>query len=665
MRTKPSQSEQNSKALEGLRESLRSRALIHDENVQKLLETAYNCYGTGVFNSVAKRLELILEAYNKNASRKPDSFRPYAPSTLLSQGQLHIADQMDGIPFLIDPNKLVTGLIVFGPQGSGKSRLISNLCTQIQNLSPSVTITIIDPKFGFRGIPNFKHINLAKASFDLTPPANIDQSNFIYEFIPILANSCGLIFGLDFLNQAIDITLSKLYQTSERAICLEDILESLKKIKTNNFRLVGYLDAAKTALSLILGKQNLFSCRKGLSLEWLFSRNTILNARSLTHEMQCKVFVLFLLFYLYQSCKNQPEIKELRHILIIDDSTRFIGGNNSYQSQRTSQLGHILAVLRASGIACIFATQLPAQVDKSVLSLSRNMVVVGNVNGEENLKVIQNFMSLTINQKNDILRFKTRESAIFISGSAWSYPVHGWIPLVEDYQGDVSSEVKLEIVRWRSLDELRQEVARKVEPKIDPPKAKMPNNKLVWNCINHPFDKVRARVDRLEISMREYEAEKNANVQDGYLIYSTSGKTVYLIPTKKAFDLFEQPCPYQRSTSIEHSFYVSLAVHILKRDSSLRVEAETPVGKKGSTIDITAISKSGEMTAFEVTISTSNLLSNATKLQDLAYQKIVWLTKDSATAKAVKSYFNKSRTLPDELINRFEYIHFSKFEKRS
>jgi len=144
-----------------------------------------------------------------------------------------------------------------------------------------------------------------------------------------------------------------------------------------------------------------------------------------------------------------------------------------------------------------------------------------------------------------------------------------------------------------------------------------------------------------------------------------SGKSVYLIATSKAYDKFSYPCPYERSTSIEHAFYVQLAAHILKKDTMLsKVQPETPIGSKGTTIDVTTIDKSGNMTAYEVTLSTSNLSSNASKLQDTAYKRIVWLCRDADTAKAVKAYFNKSTSLPLELISKFEYVHFSKFTKR-
>jgi len=675
---KPSQSDKHGRELEALRGALDARALLHRPDVQGLLKTAYACYSQAIFDSVTKRLRLVLDDYNTTAKRQPDSFRPYGPKSLLSQGDLHLLDQMDNLPFLIDPNKLTTGTLVLGPQGSGKSRLITGLCHELLRIRPHVHITILDPKYGFKDLPNFRHINLSTLSLDLKSPPNVNQNSFIYEFMPILADTCSLIYGLAFLNQAVDISLSQLQryteQTDEKTtLCLRDIYEALLSIKVTNFRQVGYHDAAKTALSLILGKQELLSCRGGLPLEWLFSENTVINARSLTNEMQCKIVVTFLLFWLYQRSRNLPETKEIKHVIIIDDATRFIGTANQFGGQkRTSPLGHILAVLRSAGICCIFATQLPAQIDPAVLSLSRNMIVIGNINGEENLRVIQSFMSLTPDQKAAILRFQTREMLAFVSGSVWPYPVHGWAPFVEDLpaQNLPCEDLKDMVIPWHSLTEIQQKEPARTEPptvaNAEQPASDIrgPADKLTYDCITYPFDKAKGHAERMN-SFREYEAAKTKAVQNGYLIPSQSGKSLYLIPTMKAYDKFSQSCPFKRCVSIEHGFYVHLATHLLKTDRNLsKVQVETPLGSKGATIDVTTTDKAGAMTAYEVTLSTSNLLSNATKLQDTAYAKIVWLCRDAATAKAVQAYFNKSSALPKEFLARFTCTHFSKFSRQ-
>ena len=683
MRVQLSQFDKESQELIALEKELRSKTLIFRSDVQGLLKTANATFSQAIYDSVTNRLRLILELHKTECTRKPDPFRPYGPQQFLSKGSLHLLDQIDDVRFKIDPDKLITGMLIIGPQGSGKSRFIANLCAEFTRVKPNAVITLIDPKNGFINLPNFRHIDSDNISLDSTAPSNANQNNFTYEFMPILASICSLIFGLDFLNQAVDIALSQLQQYvnqtgKETALCLRDIYEALLIIKPKNFREIGYHSAAKTALSLILGKQNLFSCRKGLSLERLFGENTVINARSLTNEMQCKVLLIFLLYWLYQRARNLPETKEIKHIVIIDDATRFVGVANQYDAQkRTSPLGHILAVLRAAGIAVVFATQLPAQIDPAALSLSRSMAVVGNINGEENLRVIQSFMSLTPEQKNSILRFQTREILAFVSGSAWPYPIHGWVPFVEDLptQNIPSTDYSSMITPWHSLTEIPQKESEQVSasetPAVPKPnKNEQPNlknsvDKLTWECLTFPDDKVTGHIKRLNMSVRVYDVTKNAAIQEGYLLHSESGKSVYLIPTKKAYEKFNLPCPYERSASIEHSFYVQLAANTLKKDSKLsKVQIETAIGSKGSTIDVTTIDKSGKMTAYEITLSTSNLLSNAAKLQDTAYEKIVWLCKDAATANAVKAYFNKTTVLPGDLSKKFEYLHFSKFNSQ-
>ena len=219
-----------------------------------------------------------------------------------------------------------------------------------------MNITVIDPKNGFGNLRGFNHVNLADESLDLRPPSNTSAYSFIFEFLPMLASVCSLIYGLDLVNQATDIACAQLqaYVTQtgiHTALCLRDIREALNMVKVSNFRLVGYLDAAKTAFSLVLGRNSLFSCRKGLSLDWLFSRNTVINARCLTSEFQCKTFVIYLIYWLYQQAKDLPESKTIRHVIIIDDAMRFVGSADRFANQKTvSQLGHMLAVLRSTGI---------------------------------------------------------------------------------------------------------------------------------------------------------------------------------------------------------------------------------------------------------------------------------------------------------------------------
>ena len=683
MRIKPSQYPENQQEFFALKNKLRNeKHLIHKPAVQKWLKLANDTWDIKYYNLAMFQLNLLLKFHNEQEMCTPDEFRPYCPESLSRTGLLHIVDQMDGLPIFIDHNKLVTGLGIIGPQGSGKSFEIIDLCYKNRQIDPTIKITIIDPKGGFSNLASFLHIDLREASFDLISSENTSLEVLVYDLMPILADTVGLIYSLDLLNQAADIALAQrqcyINQTGiDPGLSLRDILEALKTIKVSTFRKGGYYDAVTTALSLMLGRQNLFSCRKGISLEWLFGHNVVLNAQCLTHTMQCQFFAVYLLFWLYQRARFARSTNQLKHLIIIDDATRFIGKTEGQfdGNRRTSPLGHILAVLRESGVCLAYATQLPAQIDPAVLSLTRNVLVIGNINSEDNLKVIQGIASLTDEQRTAIPRFKTRQTLAFISGLNWAYPIHGWTPNVDvsNYMTDNPQKPALNIIPWHSLTDIPQQ-AQSVQsssgddpPATEPaanerhaPQALQSVDKLVLHCINNPFVKAGDHADNMA-SHREYDAVKTQAVQEGLLLQSSCGKSLYLIPTKLAYEKFAAEFPYERTVSIEHSFYVQLTGHILKKYTALMVRTETPVGTKGAAIDVTTTDKSGNMTAIEVTLSTSNLSSNASKLQDTAYKKIVWLCRDADTVKAVKAYFNKSTTLPLELTSKFVCVHFSKW----
>jgi hypothetical protein len=665
MRVAVSKIEKNARKLKAIEKELRSKEkLLYTPEVKILLKAANETFSNRIFKSATDQLRNILDCDNADDIRKPDSFL-YGPPQLIDQGTLHLLDQMDGVKFSVDPAKLVTGMLILGPQGAGKSRFFRNLYYQISQNNPDVKFLLIDPKNEFSDLSGSRHLDLSKLSFDLSAPSGIDQERFISEFMPILADSTSVIFGLTYYTRAVDVALSQLHQHGgDTNLCLKDIYEAILTFNPKSFREQGYRDSSKTGLSQMLGSSDLFSCRKGLPLSWLFQENTVLMSRCLTSELQCRGILIFLLYWVYQKYRDSPKTKKLRHVIFVDDATRFVGSPNNYQSEkRTSPLGHILAVLRSAGVAVVFASQIPGQIDPAVLALSRNLAVVGNITGNANLRVIRGCMSLDYDQEGSILGFKRREALVFVSDSPWPRPVHGWVPFVPDERGgDVEfTDCSDMIVPWHSLTEVSQSETPKPIKQVSNVNTAL--DKLLLDCIHYPYSKVREHIDRTKMSVRGYETTMNSALQDGYLLHSTSGKSVFLIPTKKAFEKFGMPNPYERCASVEHSFYVGLAVHLLKQYPGMKVKPETPIGQKGAAIDATFINSKGEMVAIELTLSLDNLMSNASKLLDTSYKKIIWLTKDAATAKAVRAYFNKITSLPNEFIDKFEYVHFSSFAK--
>ena len=99
------------KELLELEAELRARHLLYDPAVRWLM-------GKAVLVSkksrqwVIHKLRMRLEAESIEDIRSGDVFRPLAPKELLCQGDLHLLNQVDGVPWRIPLNALTRGALI-------------------------------------------------------------------------------------------------------------------------------------------------------------------------------------------------------------------------------------------------------------------------------------------------------------------------------------------------------------------------------------------------------------------------------------------------------------------------------------------------------------------------------------------------------------------------
>jgi len=685
--------------LRQIEEELRQTNLIFRNDIQVLLKVAYCTRDPAILTSVVHRIGVALDAYEVQEIRTPDAFRPYGPEYLLSQGNILLLVQQDGVTWLVPVDSLLTGVLLVGPQQSGKTRLIVNLCREIHAIDPTIVITVIDPKDTFKSFKSVLHArywDMSSMAFALSPPAGTHEEDFVLEFIPPLADTAGLVYGTEVLTEAALIALDQLdnyrkHTGRDSELCLRDIYVSLPLVKgTSSGRRQGYREAAQTALRRILGEKSLFCCRRGISMEELFSRNTILGGRSLTDDMQCRALALLLLYWQFQHYRHEPETNRLRHLIICDDGTRWFGtaGDQFAAASRTSPLAHILALLRSTGVGLAVATQLPALLDPSLLALSRTMVAVGPTSGSQHLKVVSDFMHLEDEQAKAVTRLSTREAIGFAPNTAYKEPVHGWVPWVDDPPASILHEpsptaADLGIEPWHHLADL---------PPASPPRpisptptgnitSQVPTNaptgqsgmvqempdvqNVVYDCVCRPFDSVSARVKRLGLSGRAFEQAKRAAISTGWIAPFQAGQTLYLIATEKAFATFKRPCPYAgRRVSLDHSYAVSLTEFLLRRTQNYQeVRCEVALADKGATSDLVAIRRNGTLEAWEVCLTTSHVLANIAKYAHSAH-RVVLLARTFELSAAIKGMV-KGSGLDPELVARVEYMHLSQLLRQA
>jgi hypothetical protein len=192
--------------------------------------------------------------------------------------------------------------------------------------------------------------------------------------------------------------------------------------------------------------------------------------------------------------------------------------------------------------------------------------------------------------------------------------------------------------------------------------------KLLWDMLVFPYSTITVRIRRGAVtSARAFEQAKHEGIERGLIIESAAGAAVYLIPTVAAYKLFNMPCPFdERNVSIQHSYYRGLAAFLLGKDPANKsVHQEMKLGQKGHTIDVLTVDHNSARTAYEVTLSTNNVLSNIQKYQAISdsIARIVLVCRDYRLKEACKSLCRESGLNPD-LLAKLDYMHFSQLLQR-
>lgn len=428
-----------------LENELRQRNLIYDPDVQWLIEKA--AFSNDNNRQWARdKIKLILESERIQDKRSGNPFRPLAPPQLLSQGQLHLFNQVDGTAWMVPVDALTRGMLVTGPQGGGKTRLLIWIAKQLSGLEPPIPFFILDPKLGLKEWADYLgaiYIDVSEISIDLSPPPGLTYQQWLPSLMPQLGEIVGVIYGVELLQEVATICIELrdryIKETNKSTeISLIDLYQAIPFVSgVSSGRRAGYRDALSTGLSRILsGSGDLFRCRKGIDLATLFNHNVILGCRSLTDDFAVKFLAFYLLYYLYESERFSPPSDKLKRVLIIDDATRFLAARAGFEAASvTSSFTHIFSHLRSSGNGVISATQVPHLADPGVLALSHTVVCVGGLHHSEDTKLLSQMMSLDERQRLAVTQIARREAIGICAGSAWPKAVHGYTVEVPDLRG--------------------------------------------------------------------------------------------------------------------------------------------------------------------------------------------------------------------------------------
>jgi len=188
--------------------------------------------------------------------------------------------------------------------------------------------------------------------------------------------------------------------------------------------------------------------------------------------------------------------------------------------------------------------------------------------------------------------------------------------------------------------------------------------KVLLDTLVYPYDGIRVRIQRLNMSVRAFEKAKLEGCEKGLILESAAGRTVHVVPLPKTFEAFGFPCPYKRDVSTEHSFYEGWGQYLLQQDpANKKVHTEWRLGTSGSTADIVTVGHDGLHRAYEVTLSVGNCLSNAAKYTHTDFVQIIFLCRDHKAREAAKACCREGGLDP-RLWMKLDFMQFSALVRR-
>jgi len=411
--------------------------LWEDVSIQRKFKLARLGTTTKTRNKFRIELLQLIENYKDRAMELDDPFMPYPTASQILNGGVgvHILNQYNNnISLYADPYSYCLLWLVLGPQGGGKS---SASFYQLRQLN--VPILILDPKGTWEYRAETLQSNVVLPEY-LRFDTDWDEDKlplYLHSVMEGVAYATGLQFGLSCLFEACDLALAQRQRYIEQTgihtpLCLKDIQMALDLCDTKNNKRTQYLESARTALDVLLGRNNLFATRSGLPLDALFTGNYILQCRYLT-TTQSRFLGWFLLNYLYFKSLYKAETTSLNSIIVFEDSSKFISKpDNIFGSgPKTSIWLHLLSVLRSTGRGIIFIDQLVEPICDDVKQLCNNWLICGGMRGTHNQSEVASAMGLTEDQAAMLGRLKYREAVCFCP-TTFPYAVHGTIPMVPD-----------------------------------------------------------------------------------------------------------------------------------------------------------------------------------------------------------------------------------------
>ena len=468
-----------------------------------------------------------------------DDFEPINAQDL-PIGHVYHMRKRENKPVKLSKNSLTAHTFITGSTGSGKSRaiyrLLSNLCPEG---SDDVHFLVVEPAkgeykdvFGGRSDVSCYGTNPDKMKLLHINPFEFPDEIHVLEHIDRLVevfNACWPMYAAmpAILKDAIETSYEQVGWSLNKSICISKVFptfntlldkldHNIEKSQYSKDTKSDYKGALITRVeSLTKGIHGQIFRGKSISDDKLFNKNAIVDLSRVgspeTKSLIMGILVLKLQEWRMAETDRSGSDNDLRHITVLEEAHHLLRRTSTDQSQESSNLqgksvemlSTAIAEMRTYGEGFIIADQSPGIMDMSVVR-NTNTKIILRLPDESDRQLVGRAAGLNDEQIQELTKLKTRVAAVYQNN--WLEPI-----LCEIDTFDDSEKNKFSFIPDDDTSEAVQKFF-KVAMGLDEPSELLKedvdaiNRWLENSNINHPTEVLIQRVlDGLKLNQRERE----------------------------------------------------------------------------------------------------------------------------------------------------------------
>jgi Cdc6-like AAA superfamily ATPase len=622
----------------------------------------------------------------------PPPLKQYEIEIIKGQYQLGIVNPRGDLAGM-NNSCFVVGLFISGAQGTGKTYPILKMMDQMLKVPSEergfniITIQRIkhDADAFALKYPWFKILGWRDLRYNMWQVDDWDDPE------NKIASACTIFAGENFLYSltvpALRYAVKKCYMDngvfngSKNFPVYREILSNLplylKEYKIPGYDMTNSIGRLGNRLVDFMEERDILNCKNGFTTSFFLEHDLCINVMD-ENEFTVRTTLLNIFYDIQRYLQSDPHsIPDMRILVIIDEARwLFDISRDKMDIPSNKVLESWFTSCRESGFGRIIITQEPGSVSKFVTS-NCGFRWSFPVFGKESMEAVGNLNNLTAKQARYIMKLPRFGSGIF------SYPGFDRPFIIQVSEGlDLNKSVAPEeaektsrpfIEKQHALIEAQQPVKTKTYTEEDLEEIRIIIHSDTWNILeilqNERFLHHTALLGKAGVGQNKFKFSIDWLEKQGFLLSlsckSSKTKDAIFYPlTEKAHDLLKteksrrKPSPER----FKHTYYCEIVKHWHEAEG-LKAIREYSIGD--DFIDV-FIEQNGVKTAFEITLSFSNLEHNIMKcFVRMGIDHLFIVCENKGGMDRAERIFLESRDIPDtakeQLKDKIHFIQIGKF----